>query len=561
MHKRFHHIYGIAIICMMVAMFVFSACSPSHKGEVDELNYLSYALHYRNLDSTKVLAEKALALSEDYPAGYAEACNNLAFVAIAKMDYHTAKRWLDKVNERSDNQIELLIADVQNMRLCQREARNKDFYSFREKAIRKLRRIGEEIDNLPLRERHRTIYAKSEFDIVAATYFYYVQLDKPMLNALADLDPDELEQDTAQYLNYLYNMGSGGAITHGTPQEICQAEFDMLIRLYFMASGSNPYPYWQANALQAISEHIQDPEQRDFLVKNNLPAFQYLNVEQMPLELLAGNFAQRALNIFSEYGDVYQTAGAYRTLAECYWQIKDYRSAGDCLNRALNQNRAIQQAPDLVASIRERLSLVYSAIDDKPKSDYNRNIYLDLQEQSRQDRQLEARATQLDNNAVQLNTMIAAVIFMIVLVVVLLYVFDRMKRRNTKESSVESLLIPLHEWEEQNMQHINSLSEKHEELEEAKNMVQLHISDNRRRNLEQRAKLSLVNSITPFIDRMIHEVDRLMKGNDTEEVRQERYTYISELTDKINQYNSILTDWIQMRQGAINLRKIGRAHV
>ena len=274
----------------------------------------------------------------------------------------------------------------------------------------------------------------------------------------------------------------------------------------------------------------------------------------MPLELLAGNFAQRALNIFSEYGDVYQTAGAYRTLAECYWQIKDYRSAGDCLNRALNQNRAIQQAPDLVASIRERLSLVYSAIDDKPKSDYNRNIYLDLQEQSRQDRQLEARATQLDNNAVQLNTMIAAVIFMIVLVVVLLYVFDRMKRRNTKESSVESLLIPLHEWEEQNTQHINALSEKHEELEEAKNMVQLHISDNRRRNLEQRAKLSLVNSITPFIDRMIHEVDRLMKGNDTEEVRQERYTYISELTDKINQYNSILTDWIQMRQGAINLR-------
>lgn len=554
MHKRFHHIYDIAIICMMVAMFVFSACSPSHKGEVDELNYLSYALHYRNLDSTKVLAEKALALSEDYPAGYAEACNNLAFVAIAKMDYHTAKRWLDKVNERSDNQIELLIADVQNMRLCQREARNKDFYSFREKAIRKLRRIGEEIDNLPLRERHRAIYAKSEFDIVAATYFYYVQLDKPMLNALADLDPDEVEQDTAQYLNYLYNMGAGGAITHGTPQEICQAEFDMLIRLYFLASGSNPYPYWQANALQSISEHIQDPEQRDFLVKNNLPAFQYLNVEQMPLELLAGNFAQRALNIFSEYGDVYQTAGAYRTLAECYWQIKDYKSAGDCLNRALNQNRAIQQAPDLVASIRERLSLVYSAIDDKPESDYNRNIYLDLQEQSRQDRQLEARATQLDNNAVQLNTMIAAVIFMIVLVVVLLYVFDRMKRRNTKESSVESLLIPLHEWEEQNTQHINALSEKHEELEEAKNMVQLHISDNRRRNLEQRAKLSLVNSITPFIDRMIHEVDRLMKGDDSEEVKKERYTYISELTDKINQYNSILTDWIQMRQGAINLR-------
>lgn len=554
LHKIFHHNHGIAIVCVMVAMLVFSACSPSHKGEVDRLNSLSYAFHYRNLDSTKVLATRALALAEDYPAGYAEACNNLAFVAIAKMDYKAAKRWLKKVEDRSDNQIELLIADVQNMRICQREARNKDFYSHREKAMRRLRRIGEEASNLPLREHRRTIYAKSEFDIVAATYFYYVQQERPMQQALALLDPDELEQDTAQYLNYLYNYGSGGAITQGTANEISQAEFDYLIRLYMMASGSNPYPYWQANALQAISEHIQDADRRDFLVKNNLPAFQYLNVEQMPTELLAGNFAQRALNLFSEYGDVYQTAGAYRTLAECYWQIRDYNSAGNCLTQALTQNKAILQAPDLVASIRERLCLVYSAIDKKPQSDYNRNIYLDLQEQARQDKQLEARAAQLDDNAVQLNSMIAAVIFVIILVIFLLYLFDCMKRRKARNNSVEDLFIPLHEWENDNKQHISVLSDKYEEVNEARNMVQFHISENRRRNMEQRAKVSLVNSITPFIDRMIHEVDRLEEGGEPEAIRQERYQYISELADQINQYNGVLTDWIQMRQGSISLR-------
>lgn len=554
LHKIFHHNHGIAIVCLMVAMLVFSACSPSHKGEVDRLNSLSYAFHYRNLDSTKVLATRALALADDYPAGYAEACNNLAFVAIAKMDYRAAKRWLEKVEDRSDNQIELLIADVQNMRICQREARNKDFYSHREKAMRRLRRIGEEASNLPLREHRRAIYAKSEFDIVAATYFYYVQQERPMQQALAQLDPDELEQDTAQYLNYLYNYGSGGAITRGTANEISQTEFDYLIRLYMMASGSNPYPYWQANALQAISEHIQDAERRDFLVKNNLPAFQYLNVEQMPTELLAGNFAQRALNLFSEYGDVYQTAGAYRTLAECYWQIRDYNSAGNCLNLALTQNKAILQAPDLVASIRERLCLVYSAIDKKPQSDYNRNIYLDLQEQARQDKQLEARAAQLDDNAVQLNSMIAAVIFVIILVVFLLYLFDRMKRRKARSHSVDDLLVPLHEWEDDNKQTINALSDKYEEINEARDMVQFHISENRRRNMEQRAKVSLVNSITPFIDRMIHEVDRLQEGGEPEATRQERYQYISELADQINQYNGVLTDWIQMRQGSISLR-------
>ena len=554
MHKKKCHLYSVVINLVVVAALFFSACSPAHQYEVDKLNSQSYALHYRNLDSTKVLAKRALALSGDYPTGYAEACNNLAFVAIAKMDYKLAKQWLNRVEERSDNQIELLIADVQNMRLCQREARNKDFYAYREKAMRRLRRIGEETDKLPPREYQRAVYAQSEFAVVASTYFYYVQLEKPMMQALNQIDPDALEQDTAQYLNYLYNYGSGGAITHGTQHEILQAEFDMLIRCYMLASGPNPYPYWQANALQAISEHIQDADRRDFLVKNNLPAFQYLNVEQMPTELLAGNFAQRALNLFSEYGDVYQTAGAYRTLAECYWQIRDYNSAGNCLTQALTQNKAILQAPDLVASIRERLCLVYSAIDKKPQSDYNRNIYLDLQEQARQDKQLEARAAQLDDNAVQLNSMIAAVIFVIILVIFLLYLFDCMKRRKARNNSVEDLLIPLHEWEDDIKQAINALSERFEEVNEARNMVQFHISENRRRNMEQRAKVSLVNSITPFIDRMIHEVDRLEEGGEPEAIRQERYLYISELADQINQYNGVLTDWIQMRQGSISLR-------
>ncbi len=76
------------------------------------------------------------------------------------------------------------------------------------------------------------------------------------MQALNDIDPDVLEQDTAQYLNYLYNFGSGGAIQRNTPNEVAQAEFDHLIQCYMLASGSNPYPYWQANALQAISEHI-----------------------------------------------------------------------------------------------------------------------------------------------------------------------------------------------------------------------------------------------------------------------------------------------------------------
>lgn len=555
-----------AFIVMMLALFFYSACGPSHKQEVDRLNTLSYAYHYRDLDSTKMLAQRALALSDDYSAGYAEACNNLAFVEMAKMNYKEARRWLGLVEEKSNNQLELLIADVQMMRICQRESHNKDFYSYREKAMVRLRRLGEEASNLPPRERRRATYAHSEFDIVDATYCYYVGLEEPMLKALNDIDADALEADTAQYLNYLYNIGSGGAITNGTSEQIAQTEFDYLIQCYMLASAgrvvmpdgtiAGGYPYWLANALQALCEHLQKAKMRDFLIRNNLPAIQYLNVEQMPDTLLAGNLAQRALNLFISYGDTYQIAGGYRTLAECYFAIEDYNSAGDCLLRALQVSKNIKSAPDLVASIRERLCLVYSALDNKQQSDYNRNIYLDLQERTRQDRQLEARATLLDDNALQLNLMIAAVLVMILLVVILLYLFDRMRRRKIQSKPLSSLLEPLEQWKQRNAQYINDINEITEELNEEISIARVHLDDNKKRNLEQRAKVSLVNSITPFIDRMIHEVDKLAEDDEStpDEVKQERYEYISELTDKINQYNTILTNWIQMRQGTLNLR-------
>jgi len=555
-----------ASIVMMLALFFYSACGPSHKQEVDRLNTLSYAYHYRDLDSTKMLAQRALALSDDYSAGYAEACNNLAFVEMAKMNYKEARRWLGLVEEKSNNQLELLIADVQMMRICQRESHNKDFYSYREKAMVRLRRLGEEASNLPPRERRRATYAHSEFDIVDATYCYYVGLEESMLKALNDIDADALEADTAQYLNYLYNIGSGGAITNGTSEQIAQTEFDYLIQCYMLASAgrvvmpdgtmAGGYPYWQANALQAISEHLQKAKMRDFLIRNNLPAIQYLNVEQMPDTLLAGNLAQRALNLFISYGDTYQIAGGYRTLSECYFAIEDYNSAGDCLVRALQVSKNIKSAPDLVASIRERLCLVYSALDNKQQSDYNRNIYLDLQERTRQGKQLEARATLLDDNALQLNLMIAAVLVMILLVVILLYLFDRMRRRKIQSKPLSSLLEPLEQWKQRNAQYINDINERKEELDEEISIARLHLADNKKRNLEQRAKVSLVNSITPFIDRMIHEVDKLAEDDEStpDEVKQERYEYISELTDKINQYNTILTNWIQMRQGTLNLR-------
>ena len=542
----------IGLVCLWSLLF-FSACQPQSNSKVDNLNTISYSYHYRNLDSVYHYASKALAISGNYDDGKAEAMNNLAFYYISKMQYGKADTLLDSVTSITDNQVELLVADVQHMRLCQRRSYNKEFYDYHERAIRRLRRIDEEKGVLSGRLQLRYIYASTEFNIVTSTYYYYVGLERQCAQAIHRIDPEgDLRKDTAQYLNYLYNVGSGGIITEGTQDEINQQEFDNLIRCYMLAQKYH-YPFFEANSLQAMSEHLMTPEVRDKLIADNLPAMKFINKDMMPDSLLAGNLALRSMDIFNSFGDVYQIAGAYRTLASCYWQIKDYNSAIACLQNALEKDTAINQAPDLVASIREQLSIVYSAVNDKHNSDYNRNIYLDLQEQTRQDRYYESRADQLARSSAQLNWMIMSVVLMIILVILLLFAFHRLRLRNDKKNSLDELLNPLRQWQKRYDEHMEQMSERYDTITEEYAASMSHIVDSKRRNLEQRAKISLVNSIIPFIDRILNEIKRLVTRKEPDDVRKDRYTYIAELTDKINDYNSVLTEWIQLRQGQLSL--------
>ncbi len=477
----------------------FSACSPVDKDLVDKLNSKSYYFHYRNLDSTEIYARRALDIAVSYDDGRAEAFNHLAFVCMARMDYQRAEQLLKEAISLTDNQIELYVAEVQQMRICQRQSRNREFYEHRERATSCWKRINEERGALSERMRHRLIYAESEYAIVNSTYYYYVGLERQSIQALREANIDEMRRDTAQFLNYLYNIGAGGFITEGTDDEIYQEEVECLTRCLNL-SQRHHYPYFEANAKEALADHLGDID-----------------------------LAQEALEGFQTFGDVYQIAGAYRTLASCYHAKDDNERALQDLHHALSDSR-INQAPDLVASIREQLSVVYSALNDKQNSDYNRNIYIDLQEQTRQDRELEARAAMLDQSAAQLNWMMIAVVIAILLLVSLLWLFNRMHQKEKHNNELDDIL-----------------EQKEEEIEEAR----LRVEKNERRHMEQRAKVSMVVGITPLIDRIIHEVKHLnsLSGQD----RQECLDYICELTDQINAQNEILTHWIQLRQGELSL--------
>jgi signal transduction histidine kinase len=486
----------------LLALLIFSACSSPDRQAVDKLNSLSYAYHYRHIDSTELFAQRAYDAAKGYDAGRAEALNNKAFVSIVRMDYDKAEQQLNEALSVTDNQIELYIAEVQLMRLCQRRSDNRAFYEHRERAESHLLRIREERDELPERLQRRMNYAETEMAIVNSTYYYYVGLERQSVEAIQTMDVEAARRDTAQYLNYLYNVGAGGILTEGSAEQIRADEIECLERCLSIADRCH-YPYFKAQALEGLADHTGS------------------------LEL-----AEEALRLFTAYGDVYQIAGAYRTLASCYHAMGDNYQALDNLNKALADQR-INQAPDLVASIREQLSVAYSAVDDKKQSDYNRNIYIDLQEQTRQDRELEARAGILDREATQLNWMILAVLVAIILLLFFLWLFNRLNRRQQDDHQLDDVL-----------------EQKQEEVAEAR----LRVERNERRHLEQRAKISLAMGILPLIDRIRHEVNHLESLEKLENLEKlESLDYIRELTDNINEQNEVLTQWIQLRQGELSM--------
>ncbi|WP_297224358.1 DUF5112 domain-containing protein [uncultured Prevotella sp.] len=544
----------LTLLPLAVAALLSVACSDTgNRAEVDRLNDVSYSYHYRNLDSTRAYAKRALELSQNYDDGRAEALNNLAFVEIARMNYARAFTILTSIPEQTDNQIEQLVSDVQLMRLCQRRSENKNFYHYLQHAQDCLKRIHEDEGLLDERQRARLIYARSEFAIVYSAYLYYLGQLRQSTEALMSIDAGgDVVRDTAQLLAYYYNVGSGGILSGTTHERVVQAEFDNLMRCYLL-SRQYHYRYWEANSLQAISEHLQNDDDRRRLTADNLQEIDFVNVDQMPDSLLSGNLAQRALALFEAYGDVYQISGAWRTLSTSYRNIGDYNSAYACLTNALEKDTAINAAPDLVASIREQMSIVCSAMGDKQRSDYNRNIYLDLQERTRQDRQLEARAEQLSFSLRQLDFMIVAVIVLIAIIIGLLSYFGYLRHKQRRMVSTDKLLAPLDEWKQKCEAKYEEKQEEIEETEDEASMKKSQKEHYGEISVEQRTKIMIASSVVPLINRLTREFDIVSEENCTPESRDEHLAYAGQLVDSIAECNQQLTKWIRLKQGGLQL--------
>ena len=429
--------------------------------QADSLNSLSYRMRYKNLETACKAAHEAYRLAEGFPSLRAEALNNRGFCAFIRMDFEQAEDLFLRVYEESDNELECLIADIGMMKICQRTAMNKEFYDYRNSALRRMKRISDDRSAVTdPGELERLDYARSEFSIASAIYYYYLQQEQQSLEAIDEIEVNEaLESDTAQLLYYYYMKGSGGMYEADTPQEVVLGEFDYLIECLDI-SREHGYVYFEANASQAMAELLKERKNFDLIVERRTHVMRAVNSEDLPWEELTLRFALQALDLFKKYGDWYQISGTYRTLASCCNEQGRYEDALHYLSEALGYvNRhhekyyhctdtadrlrpyvplaatsielewinddGIKSVPEWIARFREQLSVTYAALGMKPQSDYNRNIYLDILDYTRQDKELESRYNALEKESEALNGLLAVVVAGIAVLIVLFWILNK----------------------------------------------------------------------------------------------------------------------------------------
>lgn len=611
MHNKSIHIaIGMLFLTFMVGCSGFIRHEDRHS--IDALNERAYTFRYIDIDTVYALSNQALALSGEYANGRNEARLNLAFVAYQQMDFDGVDSILELVRNDSHNQLLLLCADVMQMKKCQRTSEGGRFFQAKSRAETRMKRIQEEQEEISTRDLSLWVYAQTEFYIIVSTYYVYQEQYAMAQAELAKVLPClDMRVDTAQWIYYNYMLGPGGLVEGESEEDITLQEFDYLYRAYNLSRRLG-IRYFEANSLQALATMCMN---HDSLVSAKRPeAFQLLSAQNNVAEQEDADLpivlAQRALALFQGYKDIFQSACTYRTLGEIHFNRGHYDQALANYDQALHLvnvhhlryygalspdtlsgfnphdlRRSIEMewiadphistVPDWIAGIRQQFSLTFSALGHRQESDYNRNLYLDLIQATNQNLEWENRTAELKHQTHSLYKRIGLSLLLMSVALILFLLFRFRLKRQSRDNirEVDTALALFHgTTAPQSPSHASALSTpflracqdfvkwnqdtlaaQEEERDELKEQLQMSIrrmADNKRRNAENRAKVSLVHGIIPFLDRIGGEVVRMKREGTIAPTRRE---YIVELVDQIEQYNAILTDWIQMERGQLSL--------
>lgn len=440
---------------------------------IDGLNSKASKYGYTSLDSVSIYAQRAYKEAKHYELGKAEACNHLGFYHFMRMNFDESAHFYQEVGKHTINELELLISDIGMMKIFQRTAQSKLFYDYRNSALARMKRIDEDRTVFDkIKEKKRLNYAYSEFYIVSAIYFYYLQQEELAAEAIADLDQrkedalnwNAISTDTIQLLYYKYIKGATGLVKGKTATEKLLASFDELFQTWRLARAQGII-YFEANAAQGMANILARPVNYELIYHERIHLLGGLGY---PIDsILPLRLGESALKLFKTYEDIYQIAGAHVTLAQYYNYRGEYNKALEVLKSALdyvnqhhrlyykdhhdspddlklyeedvNQNPIeiqwieddVLTVPEWIARIREQLSVAYAGVGNKAASDYNRNVYLDILDLVRQDKELESRYASLQKEERFINSLLSLLFFLVIVLGVLFYLVNKHSRKKT----------------------------------------------------------------------------------------------------------------------------------
>ena len=525
----------VRYLVMCVCAVWLIGCSAHHghtvgAHEADRLNRVAREWSYRNLDSTAHYASQAYEAATRYRHGRSVASNLLGFVAYMQMDYGQALHWFDKVNDESGCELERLVADVGRMKVHLRMADNLAFFNCRATAMQRLAHIEEEVDGFMPAEKARLRSVVNDLSMVTALH-HHMMGQRPEAHAeLANIEENDLlRADTVQWLMFQYLKGLGLGIEGDTREQRILRRYTHL-NTCLREGREAGYTYFEGIALSGLSELLSDSVRSGYVAQNRPNSYAQLteNDESKVFSLL-----NDALQCLQSYGDRYGVTNGKVVEASLLNKRGDYTIALDTLFRLLEDGMLI---PNIRYRIHEEASVAYAGLGDKEASDNHRNLYLDLLETTRQDKELEGRYMALKRQRSMMNLLLALVVIGATMFVVIIALLSR-RRRNHRRG------------------YEHRLREVLEETEKRVYLHQMHVAKGKRENVVRKATFSMMTGMIPYVDRMAHEVERLQRAEVWDDIvqRERKLGYIAELSDEINQQNEVLAQWVKTTQGVVNL--------
>ncbi len=210
------------------------------------------------------------------------------------------------------------------------------------------------------------------------------------------------------------------------------------------------------------------------------------------------------------------------------FEREEYDSALYYLNRAEMKKDEISKNLRLYADIQEQYCLIQSALGNNLQSNYHRNVYLESIANSKRDNNIDQRVQKINSDSIWLSWKI---ILFTISVIAILLTFIRFKEEYSVDENTGEKILRKKEYDHQD-----------EELDEELALLRHKLRTTKEQTIEKRTKLFLVNTVSPLIA-------RLRKAIEIQD-----YNYAQEILAQIEQYNTLLTEWIQLEQGKLSFK-------